>query len=42
VKALQKELIQLRQFVILLGIGLSAIIFWWLVVAIYHLLVGLL
>lgn len=39
--ALQAELTQLRQFVILLGMGLAAIIFWWLVVAIYHFLVGL-
>lgn len=41
VKTLREELTQLKQFVILLGIGLSAIIFWWLIVAIYHFIIGL-
>lgn len=42
VKALREELSQLKQYMNLLGLGLAAIIFWWLIVAIYHLLVGLL
>jgi hypothetical protein len=37
---LQEEVKQLKQIVTLLGLGLAAIIFWWLMIGLYHLLVG--
>ena len=41
-QVLDEELTQLKQCMTLLGAGLAAIIFWWLIVAIYHLLAGML
>ncbi len=41
-EALREELTQLKQCMTLLGVGLAAIIFWRLIVAIYHLLAGML
>ena len=41
-QVLREELTQLKQCMTLLGVGIAAIIFWSLIVGIYHLLVGML
>ncbi len=40
--ALQEEVIQLKQWMILLNLGLVALLLYWLLSALYHLVVGLL